>query len=306
MKTFTTTAISIALIAVFSARILAQDTGSLLDLVKDSTQETEYIKNAFKSTRIINGQSIEMLGAGSLDFRILHRFGPVNSGADQFFGLDQAFIRLDFDYAPYNDLLVGIGRSAKPVQELDGFAKYRLLQQSSGARNFPLTVVLVAGMTFETQPFQDQTIANYFTSRMGFYQQILLGKKFSDFISLQLSPTLVHTNLTALTSEPHDIFALGFGGRIRITNRVSFTWDWYHPFNHLTAQPFQTYNPSAPFTTYDPLAIGFDIETGGHVFQVHLTNTVGMNERAFLTETTDNWLKGGIRLGFNISRVFQL
>jgi len=298
-------AIAIALVSAFSARVLSQDTGSLLDLVKDTTAQTDYINNAFKSTRVINGQSIEMLGAGSLDFRILHRFGFINSGPGQFFGLDQASIRLSFDYAPTNDLLVGLGRSSFD-KEIDGLVKYRLIHQSVGAQASPVSVVLDAGVTLETLPWQNQNIANYFTSQLAFYQQVLVGRKFSDDLTLQLSPTLVHYNLVALTSEPHNIFALGFGGRIRLTNRISFTFDWYHPFNSLLAQPFVTYDPTTPFQTYDALSVGFDIETGGHVFQVHLTNCSGMNERAFITQTTQNWLKGGISLGFNISRIFQL
>jgi len=297
--------ISFAFLFFSSICLFAQDTGSMLDLVKDSA-ETEYVKNAFKSTRVINGQSIEMLGAGSLDFRILHRFGFINSGPGQFFGLDQAAIRLSFDYAPTNYLLVGIGRSSKDSKDIDGFGKYRLFQQSTGARVMPLSVVLVAGVTCQTTQFENQNVANYFTSRLAYFEQVLLGRKFSDDFSFQLSPTLVHYNLVALTSEPHDIFALGFGGRIKITNRISFTFDWYHPFNHLSAQPFVTYNPLNPFTPLDAIAIGIDIETGGHVFQIHLTNCSGMNERAFITETTQNWLKGGISLGFNISRIFQL
>lgn len=285
-----------------SVRLLAQQSGSLLDLVADSA-ETEYIKNAFKSTRVINGQSIEMLGAGSLDFRILHRFGFINSGADQLFGLDQATIRFSFDYAPTNDLLIGLGRTSYD-KEIDGFIKYRLLQQSAGVKEFPVSIVVVAGATLETMPNSNQDIANFLTSQMTFFDQILVGRKFSDIFSFQLTPTLVHYNLVALTTEPHDIFSVGFGGRIRVTNRISFTFDWYHPFNRLSERPF--INPSVPFTTYDPISIGFDIETGGHVFQVHLTNCSGMNERAFITETTQNWLKGGISLGFNISRIFQL
>jgi hypothetical protein len=284
---------SILLLSAFTARVRSQDTGSLLDLVKDSAV-TEYVNNAFKSTRIINGQSIEMLGKGSLDFRILHRFGLINGGPSNFFGLDESNVRLAFDYAVFNDLLIGIGRSSKGQKEIDGFVKYRLLHQSTGATVMPLSVVLLSGFTMATTAFDDETVANYFTSRLGFFHQILLGRKFGSLFSLQLSPTLVHRNIVPLTNDPHDIYALGVGGRISLTNRISFTFDWYHPFNGMTT------------ANTDPLAIGFDIETGGHVFQVHLTNTLGMNERSFITETTDNWLKGGIRLGFNISRVFQI
>lgn len=274
----------------------------MLDLVKDSTAETEYVKNAFKSTRIINGQSIEMLGAGSLDFRILHRFGPINLGASQLFGIDQATTRFGFDYAPCNDLLIGIGRSSGK-KELDGFIKYRLLQQSIGARTMPLTVVLLAGATCWTGPYQDLTVENYFSSRLAFFQQILLGSKISNVFTFQLTPTLVHQNFVDLKTDPHDIYALGVGGRIRLSNRISLTIDWYHYFNgqkYVVSDGFK--NP----LNFDPLAIGVDIETGGHVFQIHLSNSSGLNERAFIFETYNNWLTGGIHLGFNISRVFQL
>ena len=287
------------------ARIFSQDTtntASMLDLVKDSTEQTEYVKNAFKSTRIINGQSIEMLGAGSLDFRILHRFGPLNLGIGQLFGIDQATTRFGFDYAPFNDLLIGIGRSTAK-KELDGFIKYRLLTQSRGAREMPLAVVLVAGITCWTIPYADPTVANYFTSRLAFFQQILIGSKISNIFTVQLSPTLVHQNFVDLKTDPHDICALGVGGRIRLTNRISLTIDWYHYFNG--QKYIITGNVKSPLN-FDPLAIGLDIETGGHVFQIHLSNSAGLNERAFILETYNNWLKGQIQLGFNISRVFQL
>ena len=297
-------AIAAMLHIVSPARSFSQDTtstGSMLDILKDSAA-TEYVSNAFKSTRIINGQSIEMLGAGSLDFRILHRFGPLNLGAGQLFGIDQATTRFGFDYAPTNDFLVGIGRSSIK-KELDGFIKYRLFQQSTGTRTMPLSIVLLAGVTCRTDPYQDQTIANYFTSRLAYFQQILIGSKISNVFTLQLTPTLVHQNFVTLKTDPHDIYALGVGGRIRLTNRISMTIDWYHYFN---GQRYSVSNGIQTPINFDPLAIGFDIETGGHVFQIHLSNSVGLNERAFILETTNNWLKGGIQLGFNISRVFQL
>jgi hypothetical protein len=275
------------------SRLFAQDE-SLLDLVKDSTQETEYVKNAFKSTRIINGQSIEILGAGSLDFRILHRFGDISKGLTELFGLDEASTRLSFDWVPVSDLEVGFGRSSYK-KELDGYLKYRILQQSTGARNLPVSLVGVAGMTCETLPWADTSHPNYFSSRLGYFFQALIGGKISEYFSLQLSPTLVHQNLVQYEGDPNDIYALGLGGRIKVTNRISFTAEWYHLFNRLSGGPY-----------YDPFSVGFDIETGGHVFQIHVTNAVGMNERAFITETTSSWKNGQIRFGFNLSRVFQL
>ena len=166
----------------------------------------------------------------------------------------------------------------------------------------PVSVVLVGGVTCWTGAFSNPNIANYFTSRLAFFEQVLIGSKISNDLTLQLSPTLIHQNLVMFKSEPNDIYALGVGGRIRITNRISLTVDWYHPFNLIRTEVIN----GVKIMRYDPFAIGFDIETGGHVFQVHLSNSAGMNERSFITETYNNLLKGGIQLGFNISRIFQL
>jgi len=110
----------------------------------DSIRVTEKISGAFRSTRVINAHSIEMLRKGSLDFRILHRFGFVNSGIKQLFGLDQASMRLSFDYGISNNFTVGLGRSTYR-KELDLFGKLRLLQQSRGAKNMRISLVLAAG-----------------------------------------------------------------------------------------------------------------------------------------------------------------
>ena len=279
-------------IFLFAGHLLAQTT-DMLESIGDSVEITEYVSNAFKSTRIIDGQSIEMLGAGSLDFRILHRFGLITEGIDQLYGLDQSSIRLSFDYAPTNDLLVGFGRSSAK-KELDASVKYRLFHQSRGATEMPVSIVLAAGMFCQTLPWGDDTRPNYFSSRLAYFQQILVGSKISNSFSLQLAPTLIHRNLVATTSDPNDIFALGVGARLKLTNRIAFMVEYYHAFNGMSSQ------------NYDPLSIGFDIETGGHVFQVHVTNAVGMNERSFITETINNWAKKQVQFGFNISRVFQL
>lgn len=294
MKTPITILACVLLLGSSVGTVFAQAEGELLDLVKDSTAETEYVKNAFKSTRVINGQSIEMLGAGTLDFRILHRFGPIKTGVDGLWGIDQSTMRFSFDWVPITDVEVGVGRSTAN-REYDAMAKVRLLQQSRGARNMPFSLLVDAGVTCKTGPWDDPTRPNYFSSRLAFYQQILIGSKISDELSLQLSPTLIHRNLVPTPDDPNDIFALGFGGRFKLTNRIAFVVDYYHAFNGMVSGK-----------NFDPLSVGFDIETGGHVFQVHVTNTKGMNERAFVTETYQNFFKGDIQFGFNISRVFQL
>ena len=135
----------------------------------------------------------------------------------------------------------------------------------------------------------------YYSHRMGYYYQAVIGRKFSDKFSLQLTPTLVHRNYVKLKGDPNDVYALGVGSRIKLTKRLAVTQDFFYVFNRSISEDFQ-----------NCLSIGVDIETGGHVFQVHFTNALGMNERAFVTETNGQWGKGDIQLGFNISRVFTI
>ena len=282
----------------------AQDTTDLLKSLGEDKPHKEYVTSAFKSSRVIMSHSIEMLKPGVLDFRILHRFGNINKGPSEFFGLDHANgIRLGLDYGVTKDLSVGIGRSSIE-KELDGFIKYRLIQQATGPKASPFSLVVAAGSTLTTQKLanfiqiNDTTTIprkNLFSSRVGYYAQVLVGRKFSEAFSLQLMPTMVHQNLVTHTTDPNDIYAVGIGGRIRLTKHISFNADYYYVVNQFKNRGL-----------HNPLSIGFDFETGGHVFQLHFTNAVGMNERVFLTETTNNWGKGDVSFGFNISRAFQI
>jgi hypothetical protein len=264
----------------------------LLSMVKDSSVQKQWATGAFKSTRVINGQSMEMLGKGVLDVRILHRFGLLSNGAKELFGLDQASMRLGFDYGLSNNLTIGVGRSTLN-KELDGFFKYRPIRQAVGGGS-PVSVVWVSGVTVQTMPWADTSRKNYFSSRVAYYHEIIIGRKFSNAFSLQISPILVHRNLVAKADQDNNTWALGIGGRLKISKRTAFVVD-YHPI--LAGR-----EPG----TRDPLSAGFDIETGGHVFQLHFSNATGMNEKAFLTGTTDRFFKGDIRFGFNLSRVFQV
>jgi hypothetical protein len=267
------------------------------DLLKGLAEEKpqkEYVYNAFKSSRVIMSHSMEMLRPGVLDFRILHRFGNVNQGISEFFGLDQATIRLGLDYGIADNLTVGIGRGSFK-KELDGFVKWRAIQQATGPKSLPVSVVLVGGTTLVGAPWADTTRKNYFSSRMGYYGQAVIGRKFSENLTLQLMPTLLHRNLVATSADPNDLYAVGVGGRIKLSKRISLNIDYYCVLNQNDAR-----------NVHNPLSLGFDIETGGHVFQLHFTNAVGMNERVFLTETTNDWGRGDIQFGFNISRAFQL
>jgi Membrane bound beta barrel domain (DUF5777) len=272
---------------------LARAQEDIMNSLQDSAKKKEYVTNAFKSSRVINGHSMEFIGAGVLDFRILHRFGPVNQGVSQFFGLDQASMRMGFDYGISKNFTIGIGRTTTQ-KELDGFVKYRPLQQASGPGGSPVSIVLVAGMSIQTYKNIDPGKEVSFNLRSGYYYQVIAGRKFSNHFTLQLSPTLVHRNEVAIGDE-NDVFAMGVGGRYKFSRRMALVVDYFYVANGL---------PHSAGT--NPLSVGVDIETGGHVFQLHFSNTSGMNERAFITETTNKWGKGDIQFGFNLSRVFNV
>ncbi len=265
---------------------------SLLKGLEDSVPAREKVTAAFKSTRVINAHSIEMLAKGNLDFRILHRFSRINSGVDQWFGLDGASMRMSFDYGITNDLMVGIGRSTYR-KEVDGFVKARFLQQTTGPNAVPVSVALAAGSTIWTG-VSPTSVKPSTSDRTSYYLQLLVGRKFNERFSFQLSPIFLRRNFVDRPAEDFNLFALGGGARFKISKRVAITADYHHALSGI------------PKANTDPLSVGIDIETGGHVFQLHFTNAVGMNERAYITETTDKFFKGDIRFGFNLSRIFRV
>jgi len=264
---------------------------SLLSGVEPKKPGKEYVTNAFKSSRVINGHSMELIGKGVLDFRILHRFGRVNQGIGEFFGLDQASMRIGLDYGLGKNFTVGVGRTTFQ-KEVDGFMKWRLVRQAKGGS--PFSWILVSGMSIYTFKNTDPQKEISVSSRLGYYYQSIFGRKFSERFSLQLSPTFVHRNEVAADDE-NDIYALGIGTRFKLSKRIAFVVDY-----------FPVLNRPENLTTKDALSLGIDIETGGHVFQLHFSNAAGMNERAFITDTRDSWGKGEIRFGFNLSRVFTI
>lgn len=269
----------------------------LLDLLNTEVQQDiNYTSATFKSTRIMNGHSIERMPPGQMDFRISHRFGRINSGAYEFFGLDQANIHLSLEYGILKWLMAGVGRGSYE-KTFDGFVKFTVLRQSSGARFMPVSASFLSSVALTSVKWADPSRTNYFSSRLSYVNQILVARKISQGLSLQIAPTFVHRNLVATELDPNDLWAVGTGGRVKITNRISFNAEYYflaNPVNYMS-QP-----------VYNPLSVGFDIETGGHVFQLIFTNSLAMIEKGFIGETTGRWTKGDIHFGFNISRVFTL
>lgn len=275
--------------------IFAQD--DLMDLLnQNSDPEINYTTATFKSTRVLNGHSIEKMPPGQLDFRISHRFGTINSGAYEFFGLDQSNVHFSLEYGILNWLMVGVGRGTYE-KTFDGFAKFTLLRQSSGLKVMPVSVSFLSTIAATSVRWSDTSRTNYFSSRLSYVNQLLIARKISPSISIQLAPTFVHRNIVATELDPNDLYALGAGGRLKLTKRISLNAEYYYMFNPKSYMSQQVYNP---------LSVGIDIETGGHVFQLMFTNSLAMIEKGFIGETTGSWGKGDIHFGFNISRVFTL
>lgn len=282
------------LMLVSTIALRAQDDVDLLEDLGDNPNETTYATASYKSTRIINSISLENTAEGVLDMRISHRFGTVNSGVDEFFGLDNAVTRIGFDYGLTPWLMIGVGRSTYE-KSFDGFFKVKLLKQSTGAKNMPVSVQLFSSMMINTlkatNPAED-----LFTSRLGYTFQGIIGRKINKGTTIQLMPTLVHRNFVKTKAESNDVFAIGIGGRQKFSKRAALTYEFYYVTPNQLAPEYLNYS----------FSVGVDIETGGHVFQLFLTNSAGMNEQQFITQNTGDWADGDIRIGFNISRVFTV
>jgi hypothetical protein len=270
----------------------------LMNLLNQNTpKDTNFTTATFKSTRVMNGHSIERMQAGQLDVRISHRFGTANMGPYEFFGIDQANMHVSLEYGILNWFMIGVGRG-NYEKTFDGFAKFSILRQSSGAHFMPVSVSFFSSIAIKSLKWLDPARTNYFSSRLSYVSQIFVARKINQELSLQISPTYVHRNLVGTELDPNDLLAAGVGGRLKLTRRISLNAEYFYLINannKYLGQPI-----------YNPLSIGIDIETGGHVFQLLFTNSVAMIEKGFIGETTGRWKHGDIHFGFNLSRVFTL
>lgn len=294
MKHFLTLAFALLTTTAFAQ----DDLMNLLDA--DSTRRTNRPTTAtFKSTRLVTGHSVETVKAKHLDFLIMHRFDRLNKGFDEFFGLDFATIRFGLEYGLTDRLTIGVGRTSLE-KTADFFLKGRLLRQTTGG--MPLSVTAFGSWAIDTRrPIPGFLEFGESTDRYAYTGQLLIARKFSERLSLQVSPTLVYRNQVLNAFEENALGALGLGGRLKLTKRVSFNAEYYLVSGLGTESQRVNYNP---------LALGFDIETGGHVFQLHFTNSFGMIEKHFIGQTGGTsggrWQNGDVHWGFNISRTFNL
>jgi hypothetical protein len=280
--------VAVLILCISASTVRAQE-DLLTELQKNEHNEVAPVIQTFKGTRLVNGHSIETKPGGALEFIFAHRFGTLNSGSYNFFGLDESYVRLGLEYGITDRLGLAIGRTSTD-KTYDSYLKYKLLRQRAGV---PFTITLLGGAYAKTS--KNETVEIHGPDRLAFSSQMMIARKFSQAFSLQASPTFLHRNAVDQTNSVNDLIAVGLGAKIRITRSLSFHGEYYARLNE------KSNNPNT-----NPVGFAFDIETGGHVFQLIFTNTRGMNERSVLTETTGDFFKGDIHYGFNITRTFQL
>lgn len=257
------------------------DTDSIID---------NYASAAFKGLKIVNFESTKLVAKKELTLVVSHRFGSIENGLDSFFGLDDAVTRINFIYGISESFNLGVSRSSfQKIYEMS--AKYRLLRQQQNG--FPFTVVGFNSILINTSLEEDNLPKLEFKHRLGYTTQLLISRKVNTNLSVEFAPTFFHDNYVALNNQDNSQFALGFGGRYKISKRLSLNIDYGWHLNRASNSPFK-----------NPLSIGLDLETGGHVFQMHFTNAQPMNTNGFLSQAAGNWSEGDIYFGFNLSRVF--
>ena len=291
--------ISILLLVCSISWVFAQD--DLLAELNSSEEpkKSEKVIATFKTSRIVNGHSIETVPSKSMDFRITHHFGDVSGdagGIHTLYGFDDASdIRLAFEFGLTDRLTLGVGRS-KISETLDAYLKYRLLQQTTDDR-IPVSVTLFTNGAIVSQKATGIEYDN-FAHRTSYTYQALIARKFNSNLSLQLMPTLLHRNYIFNSKDENDLYSLGIGGRIKLTKSFALLADYFYSFSTFRKDNNQTY--------FNPLGIGVEIETGGHVFHMFFTNNGAILENSFLANTTSSWGKGEYKFGFNISRTFGI
>ena len=288
----------------------------MMQMLEDETsKELGAVKvfATFKGGKIINAQSVETVKKKTLDFRIGHRFGNVvnqhsgNGGFHEFFGFDNASdIRFSFDYGITDNLQIGYGRS-KQNEIWDGSIKYKILHQTED-NSTPVSLVWYSDIGFTSKKDPDSLYENT-AHRFSYVHQLIIARKFAPWLSVEILPTYVHRNVVTRyvnnegNEEENSNFAIGFAGRVKVTKRLSLVADYFLTFSKYRSVTPDTRDPNKNY--YAPVGLGVEIETGGHVFTINLTNSSAILENSYLINTADSWSTGAFKLGFLISRVFN-
>lgn len=276
------------ILLIFPLSIIAQD--DLLNEIDTDSTGNEYAFAAFKGLKIVNFESTKLANKTEFIFIVSHRFGTIKDGIDTFFGLDNAVTRLNFVYGISDAFNVGVSRSSfLKIYEIS--AKYRLLRQKENGS--PFTIVGFNSIQINTALDEDNIPGLEFNDRLGYAIQLLVARKINTNFSVEIAPTFFHDNYVALSQQDKSQFALGIGGRHKLGKRWSINADYGWHLNRANNSPFK-----------NPLSIGFDLETGGHVFQMHFSNAQAMNINGFMGQASGDWSDGDIYFGFNLSRRF--
>ena len=262
----------------------------LLDEIDKNSNNIENVNAVFKGLKIVNFESTKLVAKKELTFIVSHRFGSIKNGIDTFFGLDNAVTRLNFVYGITDAINLGVSRSSF-LKVYDITAKYRLIQQQHNG--FPFTIVGFNAVLINTALDKNNLPLLEFKHRLGYTMQFLISRKINQDLSLQLAPTFFHDNYVLIDEQDNSQFALGLGGRYKLGKRWSINADYGIHLNRADNSLFR-----------NPLSVGFDLETGGHVFQMHFSNAQAMNTNGFLGQGNGDWSDGNIYFGFNLSRTF--
>lgn len=274
----------------FIIPIISFSQDDLLDEIDSDSTGTQYATAAFKGLKIVNFESTKLVAKDELTFIVSHRFGSIKNGIDTFFGLDEAVTRLNFVYGISEGVNIGVSRSSF-LKIYDISTKYRLLRQEENG--FPFTIVGYNSIIINTALDKDNLPLLKFKHRLGYTAQLLISRKVNTDFSIELAPTFFHDNYVVVDEQNNSQFAIGLGGRYKLTKRWSINADYGLHLNRASNSPFK-----------NPLSIGLDLETGGHVFQMHFTNSQAMNTNGFLGQGAGDWSDGNIYFGFNLSRRF--
>lgn len=306
----------IACVVICTSILKSQDDLLNQMLNENNGNKKEYVSATFKGTRLINGHTVETTKKKALDFLITHRFGDMGVkgvSGHTLLGIDNASdIQFVFEYGVTDDLTLGISRSqgAGKLRELyTGLVKYRVYKQTLNNKR-PVTITLLGNATISSMKKQSDPllISSFpkFNHRMSYLLQVMVARKFTDWLSVQATPTFLWRNLVEY-NDNNALFFLGLSARTKITKRSAIIFEYYLPLMG-KGQNYREYFTmvrgikNAPY--YPSLHIGYELETGGHVFHINLTNSEGTIENDFLPYTSKNWIQGGFRLGFTISRGF--
>ncbi|WP_298898791.1 DUF5777 family beta-barrel protein [uncultured Psychroserpens sp.] len=277
-------------ILIFLIPILTVAQDDLLNEIDTEDTNNAYATAAFKGLKVVNFESTKLVAKQEFTLIVSHRFGSIENGFDSFFGLDDAVTRLNFVYGISDGFNVGVSRSS--FQKIyQASVKYRLLrQQENGC---PFTIVGFNAVLINTALEKDNLPKLEFIDRLGYTTQLIISRKVNTNFSVELAPTFFHDNYVQQNNQDNSQFALGLGTRYKLSKRWSINADYGWHLNRADNSPFK-----------NPLSIGFDLETGGHVFQMHFSNAQAMNANGFLGQATGDWTDGNIYFGFNLSRVF--